>query len=67
MDYQFIETLRQYLYLGELILIAIMLYGYVWYMYKSEKAGKKDYEKFARLALDDELTSKPIQQRKKEA
>jgi len=37
-----------------------MLYGYIIYLYRSEKKGVKDYEKLGNIALDDEIDSKPI-------
>ena len=42
------------------IFLVVMLYGYIVYLYRSEKKGKKDYEKLGNIALDDELDSTPI-------
>ena len=42
------------------VFLVVMLYGYIIYLYKSEKKGVKDYEKFGNIALDDEINSKPI-------
>jgi len=30
-------------------------------MYRSEKKGIKDYEKYSKIALDDEVTSPPVE------
>jgi cytochrome c oxidase cbb3-type subunit 4 len=42
------------------IFLVVMLYGYILYLYRSEKKGKKDYEKLGKIALDDEIDSTPI-------
>ena len=42
------------------IVFVALLYGYIVYLYKSEKKGEKDYEKLGNIALDDEIDSKPI-------
>jgi len=46
------------------VFLAFMLYGYIFHLYRSEKKGERDYEKYAKLALDDEPTSKPLEERK---
>ena len=42
------------------IFLVIVLYGYIIHLYRSEKKGEKDYEKYGNIALDDEITSTPI-------
>jgi cytochrome c oxidase cbb3-type subunit 4 len=61
MSYEFMLELQGYLFVAELFLIAAIIYGFAWYIYKNEKHGKKNYESLARLALDDNLDSKPIE------
>jgi cytochrome c oxidase cbb3-type subunit 4 len=39
------------------VFLTIVLYGYIYHLYKGEKKGKRNYEKYGKLALDDELTS----------
>jgi cytochrome c oxidase cbb3-type subunit 4 len=43
------------------IFLVIMLYGYIIHLYRSEKKGERDYEKYGKIALDDEITSKPVE------
>ena len=43
------------------IFLVIMLYGYIMYLYRSEKRGERDYEKYGNIALDDEITSTPVE------
>ena len=60
-----IEQLRIYGYLLGTGLLVVVLYSYILYLYRSEKKGEKDYEKYGSLALDDELDSKVIEQHSK--
>lgn len=41
------------------IFLVVMLYGYIVHLYRSEKKGVKDYEKYGKIALDDEIDSRP--------
>ena len=43
------------------IFLVIMLYGYIVYLYRAEKKGERDYEKYGNIALDDEITSAPVE------
>ncbi len=55
-----IAEIQAYAYLVGTIIAVVTLYSYIIYLYRSEKRGEKDYEKFGKIALDDEITSKPI-------
>ncbi|MCI5967974.1 cytochrome c oxidase, cbb3-type, CcoQ subunit [Helicobacter sp.] len=41
----------------------MLLYAYIYHLYKSQRQGKIDYEKYARLALDDGLDDRLIEKR----
>jgi cytochrome c oxidase cbb3-type subunit 4 len=43
------------------MVLVIMLYGYIIHLYRSEKKGERDYEKYGNIALDDEITSTPVE------
>jgi cytochrome c oxidase cbb3-type subunit 4 len=43
------------------IILVVMLYGYIIHLYRSEKRGERDYEKYSKIALDDEVTSTPVE------
>lgn len=60
MTYTDIEPYMQYAYLIGLMLSVYFLYSYIWYMYRSDKQGKTDYENLANVALDDNIDSKTI-------
>jgi len=41
--------------------LVVILYAYIIHLYRSEKKGERDYEKYGNIALDDEITSVPIE------
>ena len=43
------------------VFLVIMLYWYIIHLYRSEKKGERDYEKYGNIALDDEITSTPVE------
>lgn len=55
---------RGYVYFVATIALVVFLYSYIYYMYKAQRTGVKDYEKYARLALDDNILDTPIESRK---
>jgi cytochrome c oxidase cbb3-type subunit 4 len=56
-----IAELQAYAYLIGTVIAVVALYGYIVYLYKSEKSGEKDYEKYGKLALDDSIDSQPLE------
>jgi cytochrome c oxidase cbb3-type subunit 4 len=43
------------------IFLTVMLYWYIVYLYRSEKKGERDFEKYGRIALDDNIDSPPVE------
>ena len=56
-----IRDLQGYASFFMTIFLVIMLYGYIIHLYRSEKKGERDYEKYGKIALDDEVTSTPVE------
>jgi cytochrome c oxidase cbb3-type subunit 4 len=56
-----IANIQAYTYLVGTIITVFVLYSYIVYLYRSEKKGEKDYEKYGKIALDDNIDSKPIE------
>ncbi len=56
-----IRDLQGYASFFMTIFLVIILYGYIIYLYRSEKKGEKDFEKYGNIALDDNITSTPIE------
>ena len=63
MDYETIRIIQGYAYWAITILLVILLSGYIYHLYKSQKSGKIDYEKYARLAVDDNLNDDLVEAR----
>lgn len=62
MDLETLQIVREYVYWFMTILLVIFLYWYIYHLYSSERRGENDYEKYSRMALDDELSDKPIEE-----
>jgi len=56
-----IRDLQGYASFFMTIFLVVMLYGYIVHLYRSEKKGERDYEKYENIALDDEITSTPVE------
>ncbi len=56
-----IRDLQGYASFFMTIVLVVMLYGYIIHLYRSEKKGERDYEKYGNIALDDEVTSTPVE------
>ena len=61
MDIDTIHTIQATAYVILTGICVALLYGYIYHLYSSEKKGTRDYEKYANIALDDELHSKPLE------
>lgn len=62
------ETIIEYqkiIYLVVTLLLVVFLYGYIYHLYSSQRKGIKDYEKYANLALNDNLDDELIEPRNK--
>ena len=64
MDLSTILALQKIVYLVITIFLCVFLYSYIFKMFRDEKKGIRDYEKYSRLALDDGLNEKIIEKRK---
>jgi len=53
--------MQGYAYFFFTIFLVVILYGYILHLYRSEKKGERDYEKYGKMALDDELSDKPVE------
>ena len=61
MELDLIKTILGYGYFFLTALLVFLLYGYLYHMLKSEKSGKKSYEKYANIVLDDGVNDKPVE------
>ena len=63
MDYETLITIQGYVKIFLIIITFIIFYSWVYSMYKNEKNGEKDYEKYSNLVLDDKIDSKVLEPR----
>jgi len=42
-------------------LVFVVFYGYAYSIYKRDKNGQRDFEKYSSLVLDDDIESKPLE------
>ena len=54
--------MQGYAYFFLTVFLVVVLYAYILHLYRSEKKGIKDYEKYGKIALDDELSDKPVEE-----
>ena len=64
MDIETIAIIQKNAYLIVSVFLCVFLYSYFFSMYRSEKKGVRNYEKYSRLALDDSLDDEVIEKRK---
>lgn len=59
-----IETMRElqaYGYFALLVFMVIVLYSYWFHLKRSEKTGRRNYEKYGKLALDDAISDEFVE------
>lgn len=56
-----INTFSAYGYFFFTVFMVVVLYSYIYHLYSSEKKGKRDFEKYGDMALNDEITDKPVE------
>jgi cytochrome c oxidase cbb3-type subunit 4 len=57
-----IAEIQAYGYFFLTAFLVFVLYGYIYHLYSSERKGERDYEKYSNIALDDEITDKPVEE-----
>jgi len=60
-----IREIQAYAYFFFTAFLVFILYGYIIHLYRSEKKGVRNYEKYGQLALDDDLNSPVLEEIKK--
>ncbi len=56
-----VTTFSAYGYFFFTVFLVVVLYAYIYHLYSSEKKGKRNYEKYADMALNDEITDHPVE------
>ena len=66
MDYETLLTVQGYAKFFLILAVFIVFYSYAYSIYKRDKSGEKDYEKYSNLVHDDSSVSSPLEERKKD-
>jgi len=61
MEYEQLLTIQGFAKFGLLTLTFIVFYSYAYSIYKRDKKGERNYEKYSDLVLDDSISSKPLE------
>ena len=56
-----------YGYFALTVFLTVMLWGYIYHLYSAEKKGTRDYEKYGKMALDDEITDELIEKKEEDS
>lgn len=56
-----IRELQAYGYILFTIFLVVILYSYLYHLYRSEKSGERNFEKYANMALHDDVTDAPVE------
>lgn len=63
MSHESLMTLAGYLEFFFLLFVFVVFYGYAYSIYKRDRTGERDFEKYSNLVLDDSLGSTPLEKR----
>ena len=64
MDYETLLTVQGYAKFFLILAVFVIFYSYAYSMYKRDKTGERDYEKYSNLVHDDSSVSSPLEERK---
>mgnify|MGYP003613923107 FL=1 len=66
MDYEALLTVQGYAKFFLILAVFIIFYSYAYSIYKRDKKGERDFEKYSKLVHDDSSVSIPLEERKKD-
>lgn len=64
MDYETLLTLQGYAKFFLVLAVFVIFYSYAYSIYKRDKTGERDFEKYSKLVHDDSSVSVPLEERK---
>jgi len=56
-----VNTFSAYAYFFFTVFLVVVLYSYIYHLYSSEKKGRRNYEKYGDMALNDDITDNPVE------
>ena len=66
MEYEALLTLQGYTKFFLILAAFIIFYSYAFSIYRRNKKGERDFEKYSMLVHDDSSVSTPLEERKKD-
>lgn len=64
MSHQELVDIQGYVKFFLVLVVFIIFYSYAWSIYRRDKKGERDYEKYSNLVHDDTIESNPLEDRK---
>ena len=64
MDYETLLTVQGYAKFFLVLAVFIIFYSYAYSIYKRDKSGERDFEKYSKLVHDDSSVSSPLEERR---
>ncbi|EAI3669497.1 cytochrome c oxidase, cbb3-type, CcoQ subunit [Campylobacter upsaliensis] len=58
------EIFQGYGFFSLVVFLVVVLYAYWFHLYRSEKRGERNYEKYVDLALNDELDDRILENKR---
>ena len=66
MEYETLLTVQGYAKFFLVLAVFIIFYSYAYSIYKRDKTGERDFEKYSKLVHDDSSVSIPLEERKRD-
>ena len=63
MEYEALVNLQGYVKFFLILVVFILFYSYAFSMYRRQKRGERDFEKYSKLVHDDSSVSVPLEER----
>jgi len=63
MSQEILLTIQGYGKFFIILFVFIVFYSYAYSIYKRQRTGERDFEKYSKLVLDDSLDSTPLEER----
>ena len=64
MEYETLLTVQGYAKFFLVLAVFVIFYSYAYSIYKRDKSGERDFEKYSKLVHDDSYISSPLEERK---
>lgn len=66
MEYETLLTYQGYAKFFLILVVFILFYSYAFSIYRRDKKGERDFEKYSKLVHDDSSVSEPLEKREEE-